>query len=166
MNNTTRVMFQSSLNYLNSVNKIYVLNEGQIVNSGTFLEIQNSPIYKEISQKQLGHFNDDLNEDDEEEKSLDSLNKNNQLKLQNIKEVSLNRFENSEDQKEGKVESWVYKKVYEQFGGGCTAFLFIICNIFNIEIIQLKIKLNYLINKLIVGLVSTYFQMAQFTILK
>ncbi|KAL4463961.1 hypothetical protein ABPG74_005898 [Tetrahymena malaccensis] len=153
MKDSTRIIFQSNLNYLNSVDKIYILNEGQIVKVGSYLEISNSPFYQELSQKQLGHFNDDLSEQDDEQESQIQEQKNEKrsddsqqiqpFQIQINQNESGNRFKDSEDQREGKVESWVYKKVFYLYGGCCTAFLFVI-----------------------LGLVSTYFQMQQFNILK
>ncbi|KAL4510575.1 hypothetical protein ABPG72_004729 [Tetrahymena utriculariae] len=151
MKGSTRIIFQSNLNYLNSVDKIYILNEGQIVQVGSYLEISNSSFYQELSQQQLGHFNDDLQEQDEQENQIQEKKDekrviNNQqiqpLQIQFYQNEIENRFQNSEDQREGKVESWVYKKVFQLYGGCCTAFLFVI-----------------------LGLISTYFQMQQFNIL-
>ncbi|EAR85830.3 ATP-binding ABC transporter (macronuclear) [Tetrahymena thermophila SB210] len=148
MKNTTRILFQSNLNYLNSVDKIYILNEGQILKVGSYLEISNSPFYQQLSQNYLGHFNDDLQDQDSQENQIQEQKNNNNQSIQPF-QMQFNQngygniLQNSEDQREGKVESWVYKKVFQLYGGCCTAIIFVI-----------------------LGLVSTFFQMQQFNILK
>lgn len=115
LKNKCTILVTHQLQFLKSVDKIYLMENGRITSSGTYEEIQSSEKdFAKLFKHQI------------EEEENDAMNRV-RIKIKNLEEVSDEPSEIKEYRNTGKISSKVYRN-YLMAGGGwcCSFFVFIL----------------------------------------